>query len=209
MVRRLAALLALVLAPAAAHAQLDREAQYGRPVDVSLYDLALNPEQYLQRAVRTKGRLQTSFETRDAYTLTEQGAEGLIIPVPDVRTVFDDESRKWMGQDIEITGVVTGNLTSVGVQGRATVVITFWGFTGPDERDPKRKGPVAEVSLESLLANPGKNDGKTVRVFGQFRGRNLYGDLPSKSQAASDDFVIKDDMFAVLPEDSFTSLARM
>ena len=197
MIRRLAALLALVLAPVAARAQYDREAQYGKPVDVSLSDLALNPEQYLQRAVRTKGRLQTSFESRDAYTLTEMGAEGLIIPVPDVRTVFDDESRKWMGQDIEITGVVTGNLTSTSAQSRATVVITFWGFTGPDERDPKRKGPVAEISLESLLSNPGKNDGKTVRVFGQFRGRNLFGDLPSKSQASSDDFVIKDDLFAV------------
>jgi Big-like domain-containing protein len=199
MVRRMAALLALALAPAVARAQyLDREAQYGKPVDVSLSDLALNPEQYLQRAVRTKGRLQTSFETRDAYTLSDMGAEGLIVPVSDVRTVFDDESRKWLGQQIEITGIVTGNLTNTGTQGRATVVITFWGFTGPDERDPKdRKGPVAEVSLESLLSNPGKNDGKTVRVFGQFRGRNLFGDLPSHSQASSDDFVIKDDLFAV------------
>jgi Bacterial Ig-like domain len=197
MVRRLAALALLVLAPAVARAQIDREAQYGKPVDVSLSDLALNPEQYLQRAVRTKGRLQTSFESRDAYTLTEMGAEGLIIPVSDVRTVFDDESRKWMGQDIEITGVVTGNLTSTGSQGRATVVITFWGFTGPDERDPKRRGTVGEVSLESLLSNPGKNDGKTVKVFGQFRGRNLYGDLPSRSQVSSDDWVIKDDLFAV------------
>lgn len=198
MTRRLVALAVLLLAPAAAHAQYDREAQYGKPIDVSLSDLALNPEQYLQRAVRTKGRLQLSFDNRDAYTLSDLGAEALIQPVSDVRVVFDDESRKWLGMQIEITGVVTGNLTSVGQQGTATAVIVFWGFTGPDERDPKeRKGPVADVSLESLLANPGKNDGKTVRVYGQFRGRNLYGDLPAKSQASSDDFVIKDDLFAV------------
>lgn len=200
MVRRLAALALFFLTPALAHAQYDREAQYGKPIDVSLSDLALNPEQYRERAVRTKGRLQTSFESRDNYTLSEAGSEALIMPVSDVRVVFDDESRKWLGQEIEITGVVTGNLASsaVGMQGRATVVITFWGFTGPDERDTKeRKGPVAEVSLESLLSSPGRNDGKTVRVFGQFRGRNLYGDLPSRSQASSDDFVIKDDLFAV------------
>ena len=98
MVRRLAALALLALAPTVARAQIDREAQYGKPVDVSLYDLALNPEQYMQRAVRTKGRLQTSFEQRDAYTLTDTGAEGLIIPASDVRTFFDDESRKWLGQ---------------------------------------------------------------------------------------------------------------
>jgi hypothetical protein len=200
MVRRLAALALFLLTPALAHAQYDREAQYGKPIDVSLSDLALNPEQYRERAVRTKGRLQTSFESRDNYTLSEAGSEALIMPVSDVRVVFDDESRRWLGQEIEITGVVTGNLASsaVGMQGRATVVITFWGFTGPDERDSKaRKGPVAEASLESLLANPGRNDGKTVRVFGQFRGRNLYGDLPARSQASSDDFVIKDDLFAV------------
>jgi hypothetical protein len=198
MVRRLAALALLLLAPAVARAQFDRESQYGKPIDVSLSDLALNPEQYLQRAVRTKGQLQLSFDNRDAFTLREMGAEALIQPMPDVRVVFDDESRKWLGQEIEITGVVTGNLTSVNTSGTATAVIVFWGFVGPDERDPKdRKGPVAEVSLESLLANPGKNDGKTVRVFGQFRGRNLFGDLPSRSQASSDDFVIKDDLFAV------------
>jgi hypothetical protein len=199
MVRRLAAFAFLLLSPAVARAQLDREAQYGKPIDVDLPDLARDPEQYLQRAVRTKGRLQVSFESRDVYTLTELGAEGLIRPVPDVRTVFDDESRKWLGQEIEITGVVTGNLTSaaLGHKGTATVVIDFWGFTGPDERDPKRKGTVPEVSLESLLANPGRNDGKTVRVFGQFRGKNLYGDLPSRSQVSSDDWVIKDDLFAV------------
>lgn len=199
MVRRMAALALLLLAPAVARAQLDREAQYGKPIDVDLTDLARDPEQYLERAVRTKGRLQVSFESRDSYTLTELGAEGLIRPVPDVRTVFDDESRKWLGQEIEITGVVTGNLASasLGHKGTATVVIDFWGFTGPDERDPKRKGTVPEASLESLLANPGKNDGKTVRVFGQFRGKNLYGDLPSRSQLSSDDWVIKDDLFAV------------
>jgi hypothetical protein len=198
MVRRLAALALLLLAPAVARAQFDRESQYGKPIDVSLSDLALNPEQYLQRAVRTKGQLQLSFDNRDAFILREMGAEALIQPMPDVRVVFDDESRKWLGQEIEITGVVTGNLTSVGQSGTSTAVIVFWGFVGPDERDPKdRKGPVAEVSLESLLSNPGKNDGKTVRVFGQFRGRNLYGDLPSRSQASSDDFVIKDDLFAV------------
>jgi hypothetical protein len=202
MVRRAVALLALLLAPCAARAQyLDREAQYGKPVDVALSDLAFDPEQYMNRAIKTKGRLQTSFESRDAYTLTDAGAEALIMPVSDVRVVFDDESRKWLGQQIEITGVVTGNLassTGSNPQGRATVVITFWGFTGPDERDPKdRKGPIVDVSLESLLSNPGKNDGKMVRVFGQFRGRNLYGDLPSKSQASSDDWVIKDDLFAV------------
>jgi hypothetical protein len=36
-----------------------------------------------------------------------------------------------------------------------------------------------------------------VRVVGKFRGHNLYGDLPSKSQRRSADWVIKDDVYAV------------
>jgi hypothetical protein len=34
-------------------------------------------------------------------------------------------------------------------------------------------------------------------VVGQFRGKNLYGDLPAKSQRDSADWVIKDDVFAI------------
>jgi hypothetical protein len=34
-------------------------------------------------------------------------------------------------------------------------------------------------------------------VVGKFRGRNLYGDMPSKSGRDSDDWVIKNDVFAV------------
>ena len=47
------------------------------------------------------------------------------------------------------------------------------------------------------MTKPGKLDGKAVRVRGQFRGQNLFGDLPSASRRRSADWVIKDDMFAV------------
>ena len=36
-----------------------------------------------------------------------------------------------------------------------------------------------------------------VTVRGQFRGENLFGDLPSASRRRSADWVIKDDVFAV------------
>ncbi len=37
------------------------------------------------------------------------------------------------------------------------------------------------MSLETLVQKPGRHDGKLVRVVGQFRGHNLFGDLPSNS----------------------------
>lgn len=36
-----------------------------------------------------------------------------------------------------------------------------------------------------------------MRVAGQFRGRNLYGDLPARSHLDKDDWVIKDELFAL------------
>ena len=46
------------------------------------------------------------------------------------------------------------------------------------------------------MTKPGKLDGRKVRVRGQFRGNNLFGDLPSASRRKSSDWVIKDDLFA-------------
>ncbi len=42
-----------------------------------------------------------------------------------------------------------------------------------------------------------QHDGKMVTVRGQFRGGNLFGDLPSASRQRSSDWVLKDDVFAV------------
>ena len=36
-----------------------------------------------------------------------------------------------------------------------------------------------------------------VHVAGQFRGQNLFGDLPSASRQRSADWVLKEDVFAV------------
>jgi hypothetical protein len=53
------------------------------------------------------------------------------------------------------------------------------------------------LTLEALVAKPDKQEGRLVRVVGQFRGRNLYGDLPISSEKSRSDWVIKDDLFAV------------
>jgi Bacterial Ig-like domain len=175
------------------------DVQYGKPVDVTLSDLVMNPEMYESRAVRTHGRLERSFDNRDVYFLRDLNAGVTLVPVQDVRAPFETEARTWMGQVIEVTGVVTARMSTGGnVAEQAPVAITFWKYLGPESKESKGKqAPAAELTLEALVSQPGKRDGETVRVTGQFRGRNLYGDLPSRSERDSDDWVIKDDLYAV------------
>jgi hypothetical protein len=78
------------------------------------------------------------------------------------------------------------------------VVVQFWSYQGPPEKpsaDTLKKA--AEITLENLVTAPGERDGQLVRVVGKFRGSNLYGDLPSRSQRQRGDWVIKDEAFAV------------
>ena len=105
------ALLYLSLAVPAA-AQFDEGAvesrydvQYGKPVDVTLSDLGMNPEMYESRAVRTHGRLERSFDNRDLYYLRDLNAAVTLVPVQDIRVHFDEDARTWMGQVIEITAM--------------------------------------------------------------------------------------------------------
>ena len=195
------ALLALLLPGASVLAQGGYESRYGPPVDVRLDDLIQNPSQYLRRAVRTTGRLDLANVTGvsgSRYALRDGfGSSVRIVPVGEVGTEFESRARFWLGHDVEVTGVLGEGQAGSTLQG-AALVIQFWGFVGPeDEGDPKKPISAKDVRLESLVTNPGRREGETVRVVGKFRGRNLYGDLPGTSQEKGADWVIKDDLFAV------------
>ena len=43
-----------------------------------------------------------------------------------------------------------------------------------------------------ILDEPSAFSGKTARIMGQFRGRNLFGDLPANSARTKDAWVLKD-----------------
>lgn len=176
----------------------DYELRYGEPVDVTITDLVQSGASYENRSVRTHGRL--NLEGLGAYTLQDSfGARVLIVPVDEVAGPFESESRRIFGQEVEVTGVFlrgSGTPTSAAAPTGAGGRIRFWGFSG-GEPDPKVIEQAPPVSLEKLVLEPGRNDGRVVKVVGQFRGRNLFGDLPSKSQQGRSDWVLKDDMFAV------------
>jgi hypothetical protein len=205
--------------PAVAQMGMGREVQYGEPVEVELEDIARGGRQYHQKAVRTLGTLDRLGGDTLFYRLREGGAELLVIPVPQIAS----ELWTMTGREVEVTGLVRELYERQSVspgcgpdslcedpflpptpdrQGHPDyppVSITVWGIT--DMTPPpgtERKGPAAaEVSLEDLVTRPGRHDGKRVRVVGQFRGRNLYGDLPSRSQRTTRDWVVKIDLFAV------------
>jgi len=195
--------LALLVAHPALSQQEDPvnryEMLYGTPVDVSLSDLVQNPMAYSNRAVRTTGRLEMSpsVQSRRTYMLVDSAVDiALLQPVPEIGAEFESDAMQFLGRQTQITGLVQELSGGLGNPNQPRIAITFWQFMGPPE---EVKGPLkfVDVSLESLVSRPGREDGKTVRVVGKFRGRNLYGDLPARSERASGDWVIKDDLYAV------------
>jgi hypothetical protein len=199
----LGSLLLVVACGATASAQYSQpsryEMQYGEPVDVAIDDLIQMPEPYFGRAVRTTGTLdwvQGSGSGRSMdYGLKSFGGRVLIVPVREGAARFEDDARRWIGQDIEITGVLERGTDPQ--RNAPTAQLNFWGYYGPEEEKPEKREPAEVLTLEDLLRRPGQWDGRNVRVVGQFRGRNLFGDLPSASRRKSSDWVIKNDVFAV------------
>jgi hypothetical protein len=193
--------LALLLSVrfSAAQEGYSRYDMYGPPVDVTISDLGQQPDSYDQRAVRTKGRFELALEYgRDRYLLQDNmGSRVLIQPVPDFAVEFDNLSRTLGGQEVQVVGLFRSAGGGGGMGTTPAGLISFWKFVGPPEKNPKALSKAPQLTLEALAARPGRHDGETVRVVGMFRGRNLYGDLPVRSERESADWVIKDDVYAV------------
>jgi hypothetical protein len=193
---RLGVLLAALAAPAAAQMS-EYEMRYGPTVEVSLDTLLQMPEQYHERAVRTRGPLEMNpGQGRMGYSLRGTfGGRLLLLPIPDIEYPFETEARTWLGKELEVTGALQmGQDAATGAQ---TVYMIVWGYLGPPDDRPGRRPDSALVPLEDLVTGPERHDGRTVTVRGQFRGANLFGDLPSASRQRSSDWVLKDDLFAV------------
>ena len=202
-----AALLLALAAPVPAQEYNRYEMQCGgggTVADVTLYDLTQSAQSYNQRIVRTKGRLEINVDPSirgRVFALRDMSATVLIVPVPEVAGQLEESAMNLMGHDVEVTGCYAErqNSNNAALQTMQTVagIIQTWKILGPPEKPTKSMLDAAKLlALEGLLTNPGRYEGQTVKVVGMFRGRNLYGDLPVRSQRASSDWVIKDDVFA-------------
>jgi hypothetical protein len=193
-------LVAFAPAALAQHGASSYEQQYGTPIEVSIADLVNAIGGYEGRSIRTHGMLElgmgsdTGARTGRSYSLRDAFGNTVgIVPVPDAEGQFADLARVWLGREVEVTGLYQQIASTTGQ--RTAGRITFWSYTGPPEKE-SRANEGKLLSLEELLTHPDRHEGQSVRVLGRFRGRNLYGDLPSKSERSTADWVVKDDLFA-------------
>ncbi len=186
----------LLAAPPPARAQADEyESRYGATVAVSLDDLLQMPESYLNKAVRTRGQLDMMPSmSSQRYSLRGTfGGRVFLSPMAEAASEFEAQAPRWLGREVEVTGLFgEGTDPTTGLR---VSYIAVWGFLGPPDEKAAR-GPVTDTTLEDLVTKPGKLDGRMVRVKGQFRGSNLFGDLPASSRRRGSDWVIKEELFA-------------
>jgi hypothetical protein len=195
-------------APATAQGVDNYEQMFGPVVDVAIDDLVHDPSVYDGRGVRTRGRLEVEGG-RGSFAYALRGGFGSVVrlaPFPEVASAFELEAGfRWMGKEMQVTGVfhsgggVAGGGVPSGAAGmdQPRSAIQFWAWLGPPEKDERAVAKAVKATLEELVTRAGRWDGRVVRVVGKFRGKNVFGDLPAKSERHSGDWVIKDEVYAV------------
>jgi hypothetical protein len=171
--------------------------RYGQVVEVSVDNLLQMPESYIDKAVRTRGDLDMEPSTgRITYALRGTfGGRLYLYPTAEAGSDWEQNARQWLGSEVEVTGAV--GMGASQTTGQQIVYLMIWGYLGPVEEKSGRRADSDRVTLEDLVTRPQRHEGKTVTVIGQFRGSNLFGDLPSASRKRSSDWVLKEDVFAV------------
>jgi hypothetical protein len=190
--------IVLVLAAPPASPQGGQYSLYGDPVEVTISDLITGGMFYTGRAIRTRGRLEVAGARSRAYQLSDAFNYKLpIYAVPEVASEFESEARFRLGQDFIITGVMEELPAQPASGTAAPYVIRFWRFDLPPDRSKERLAKAQSVSVAELVARPGHWDGRLIRVVGAFRGRNLFTDLPARTQRNRSDWVLQDEDQAV------------
>jgi hypothetical protein len=167
-----------------------REVLQGRPVDAAVAELLQEPGSFVSAPVRVRARLGGSSS---GLRLEEEGASIGLVPEPDAEPRFAAASA-WLGRDVEVVGKLRRAAETPEGPRPDEYYLQAWECIGPDAAATAEGKP---VTLPELLANMGDYQGEIVRVVGRFRGRNLLGDLPARSQKGTGDWVIKSDRAAV------------
>ena len=175
---------------------LVREALYGSTWEASPADIAETPAEFEGQAVHIRGHFEAATASAPARLVDESGAAVFVAADTDIARLVSVEARRWPGQTIEVTGVVRRD-TTVPAQG-PRYVVSFWDFDASALPSvPVIAADAATLKLPDLIADPDAVKGRLVRVVGQFRGHNLYGDLPTPSFRHRLDWVLKDERAAV------------
>jgi hypothetical protein len=179
-----------------APATLIREALYGSTWETSPAEIAEAPAELEGQAVRVRGRFEAAAANAPARLVDESGAAVFVTADAEIARLVAVESKGWPGHVIEVTGVVRRDTTAPAPSPRYAV--SFWDFDASGlPIGPSIAAEATSFKLPELIANPDAVKGRRVRVVGQFRGRNLYGDLPAPSFRHRLDWVLKDERAAV------------
>ena len=106
------------------------------------------------------------------------------VPVEEIATTLEFEAESFRGQRVMIVGALD--------DGR----FLSWSFEVMPE-SVRRAKDARDSGLRALVAAAGGAEKRPVRVRGQFRGRNLFGDLPAETRKGQSDWVIQDQGVAV------------
>ncbi len=169
------------------------EALYGTPEEIPLEEVIrmLQRGERFAHSVRTRGRFEdpgsgAAPRSRPTYALCE-GPRCLspIRPAEEIAHPFEVESESFRARELEIVGAFENG------------EFLFWAYTLATSSDPQPRGPGGGLTLEALVGQKAPFGNRDVTVRGQFRGRNLFGDLPAGSGATPADWVISDGPFYV------------
>jgi hypothetical protein len=164
----------------------------------------LNGNIPLNGAVRTRGILEAGPRvpgaprryalkvSSDRLALTTR-TRLYITPGTVIRDSFDMDADSLNMREIEVVGTFQAG---VGTDAGTGTGFWFWSYSAAETNDKPRVAPSGLLAIEDLVGRPARLAKETVKVRGQFRGKNLFGDLPPAG-APADGWVIKDGDSAV------------
>jgi Big-like domain-containing protein/PEGA domain-containing protein len=178
----------------------------GRPYDprmnglvvyVPIADLVENPSDYDGGIIRTSGKLTAPSPTKGPYTLTDENASVQIVASGAAIQLLRSRAAEWINKELIVSGTfsrpkIVANAPKTPVRPAFAISATK---IEPAE-GLKYKGNARSVTIEELVKSPPRGR-ELIRVIGKYRGTNSFGDLPIDSRRDGNDWVIKDQGFAV------------
>jgi len=184
-------------------------AQYGPPQVIELDALNLMPESYQRTHVIIEGEF--SEIGLQQWVLRRGGVSVLVIPG---REFDGSQLGQTAGKRMEVRGIVrmlrkkqyVGSpptdldliedplLPPLPADSVALPRVSITVFAMRDRTSPEifNAPEIGGDIPRRILEDPGAYAGKTTKIVGQFRGRNLFGDLPPDSARGKQDWVLKD-----------------
>jgi hypothetical protein len=166
--------------------------RYGDPEAVSLHDIVSHPQFYQQHMVRTRGLFEPG-DDRGEYLLRGERDRVLLLPFAE-----GTDLEILMNRSVDVVGVVRRIRPKQYINGEDLDKIEdpeLPVLPPPDPALPRVTLTILSIFDATPLADLGQSagaGGRSVKVVGQFRGANLFGDVPDLPGRDTEAFVLKD-----------------